>query len=31
MLYGSESPYYSLSENDMAYKGLSHILWDVSN
>ena len=30
-IYGSESSYYSLSENDMIYKGLSHRSWDISN
>ena len=30
-IYGSESFYYSLSENDMAYRGLSHRSLDISN
>ena len=30
-IYGSESSYYSLSENDMVYRGLSHRSWDISN
>ena len=30
-IYGSESSYYSLSENDMVYRGLSHRSWDISD
>ena len=30
-IYASESSYYSLSENDMVYRGLSHRSWDISN
>ena len=30
-IHGSESFYYSLSENDMSYRGLSHRSWDISN
>ena len=30
-IYGSESSNYSLSENDMVYRGLSHRSWDISN
>ena len=30
-IYASESSYYSLSENDMVYRGLSHLSWDISN
>ena len=30
-IYGSESFYYSLSENDMPSRGLSHRSWDISN
>ena len=30
-IYASENSYYSLSENYMAYRGLSHHLWDISN
>ena len=30
-IYGSESSHYSLSENDMAYRGRSHRLWDIRN
>ena len=30
-IYGSESSYCSLSENDMVYRGLSHRSWDVSS
>ena len=30
-IYVSESSYYSLSENDMVYRGLSHRSWDISN
>ena len=30
-IYASESSYYSLSENDIVYRGLSHRSWDISN
>ena len=30
-IYASESSYYTLSENDMVYRGLSHCSWDISN
>ena len=30
-IHGFESFYYSLSENDMSYRGLSHRSWDISN
>ena len=30
-IYASERSYYSLSENDMVYMGLSHRSWDISN
>ena len=30
-IYESESSYYSLSENDMVYRGLSQCSWDISN
>ena len=30
-IYGSENFHYSLSENDMVYRGLSHRSWDISN
>ena len=30
-MYASESSHYTLSENDMVYSGMSHILWDISN
>ena len=30
-IYASESSYYTLSENDMVYRGLSHRSWDISN
>ena len=30
-IYGSENFHYSLSENDMVYKGLNHRSWDISN
>ena len=30
-IYASESSYYSLSENDMVCRGLSHRSWDISN
>ena len=30
-IYASESSYYSFSENDMDYRGLSHRSWDISN
>ena len=30
-IYGSESSHYSLSENDMVYRGLSHRSWDISD
>ena len=30
-IYGSESSYYSLSENDMVYRYLIHYSWDISN
>ena len=30
-IYASEISYYTLSENDMDYRGLSHGSWDISN
>ena len=30
-IYASESSHYTLSENDMVYRGLSHRSWDISN
>ena len=30
-IYASESSYYTLSENDIDYTGLSHCSWDISN
>ena len=30
-IYASESSYYSLLENDMVCRGLSHRSWDISN
>ena len=30
-IYTSESSYYSLSENDMVYRGWSHRSWDINN
>ena len=30
-IYAPESSHYSLLENDMVYRGLSHHLWDISN
>ena len=30
-IYGFESLYYSLSENDMVYRGLRHRSWDITN
>ena len=30
-IYGSDNSYYSLSENDMVYRGLSNLSWDISN
>ena len=30
-IYGSENFHYSLSENDMVYRGLSHRSWDISD
>ena len=29
--YASESSHYTLSENDMVYRGPSHCSWDISN
>ena len=28
-IYASESSYYTLSENTMVYRGLSHRSWDI--
>ena len=30
-MHASEISYYSLSENDMVYRGMSHRSWDISN
>ena len=30
-IYASESSHYSLSENDMVYRGQSHCSWDISD
>ena len=30
-IYSSESSHYTLSKNDMVYRGLSHCSWDISN
>ena len=30
-IYASESSHYTLSENAMVYRGLSHHSWDISN
>ena len=30
-IYASESSHYTLSENAMVYRGLSHCSWDISN
>ena len=30
-IYASESSHYTLSENDMVYRGLSHRSWDISD
>ena len=30
-IYASESSHYTLSKNDMVYRGLSHCSWDISN
>ena len=30
-IYASETSYYTLSENDMVYTGLSHCPWDNSD
>ena len=30
-IYASESSYYTLSENDMVYRGLRHLSWNISD